>query len=314
MLSSAEQTKPLTKFVLMARLTDWVGQNWSVVRVTFYLSRSEMIPPSAVRNRTSGEQALSRFLPSSVLITGATGGIGSALAEAYAAPGIELVLHGRNEAQLAELAARCRARGAGVRTGILDLRDRVGLKKWLAEVSAHLPLDLAIVNAGVNTNIGPDGAGERWEAVEELLEVNVLAAIATIDALLPAMRARRSGQIALVSSLAAWYGLPLTPSYSASKAALKAYGEAIRGWLAPEGIGVSVVMPGFVESRMCRAFPGPKPFLWPAARAALAIKRGLQKNAARISFPFPLNFGSWLLAVLPPGISQRLVRPMDYGR
>jgi len=247
-----------------------------------------------------------------VLITGSTGGIGGALALAYAAPGVELVLHGRDEAQLAALAARCRSLGAGVRTHALDLRDRAGLRAWLGGLAAQLPIDLAIVNAGVNTNIGPEGAGERWADVEALLEVNVVAAIATVDAVLPSMRARRRGQIALVSSLAAWHGLPITPSYSASKAALKAYGEAIRGWLAREGVGVSVVLPGFVESRMCREFPGPKPFLWSAERAARTIKARLEGNPPRISFPFPLDFGSWLLAVMPARLSQRVLGLLGY--
>jgi short-subunit dehydrogenase len=174
-------------------------------------------------------------------------------------------------------------------------------------------VDLVIVNAGVNTNIGPEGAGERWEDVQALIEVNVLAAMATVHAVLPSLRSRGEGQIALMSSLAAYFGLPVTPSYSASKAALKAYGEALRGWLAPEGIRVSVVMPGYVDSQMCRDMPGPKPFLWPPEKAARTIKRGLAHNRPRISFPFPLNSGTWWLSVLHPAISERILRLLDYG-
>jgi len=248
-----------------------------------------------------------------VLITGATGGIGGALAEAYAEPGNTLILQGRNAVRLAELAAFCKDKGARVLTRVLDVRNREELSEWLHEICQQEQVDLVIVNAGVNTNIGPEGAGEHWEDVQALIEVNVLAAMATVDAVLPSMRSRGNGQIALMSSLAAYFGLPVTPSYCASKAALKAYGEALRGWLGPAGIRVSVVMPGYVESRMCHDMPGPKPFLWSAEKAARTIKRGLARNQARISFPFPLNLGTWFLAVLRPGISERILRLLNYG-
>jgi short-subunit dehydrogenase len=247
-----------------------------------------------------------------VLITGATGGIGSALALEYAGPGCTLILQGRRTGRLAELAAMCEARGARVLTKTLDIRDRQALRSWLSEVCELLAPNLVIVNAGVNTDIGPQGGGERWEDVEALVDVNILAAFATVDTVLPAMRRRGSGQIALMSSLAGYFGLPLTPSYCASKAAIKAYGESLRGWLAPEGIRVSVVMPGYVKSAMCDAMPGPKPFLWTSERAARAIRRGLDRNAARISFPFPLNLGTWFLSVLPTDLSLRILAWLGY--
>jgi short-subunit dehydrogenase len=257
---------------------------------------------------------MSLSAPETVLITGATGGIGSALAEVYAEPGRTLILHGRNTLRLSEVAALCETKGARVLTQVLDLRNREELRAWLHETCGLEAVDLVIVNAGVNTNIGPEGLGERWEDVHELVEVNVLAAMATVNAVLPSMRARAKGQIALISSLAAYFGLPITPSYSASKAAMKVYGEALRGWLEPEGININVVMPGYVESQMCRDMPGPKPFLWPAAKAAHFIKRGLARNDPRISFPFPLNFGTWLLSVLPLPVSQRLLMLLRYDR
>ena len=245
-----------------------------------------------------------------ILITGATGAIGAALGEVYTQSGVTLYLHGRNEAKLAEVAERCRAKGAEVQTQCLDFRDFVALRGWLESLGA---LDLVIINAGMNTHIGPSGEPEPWDEVEALLDVNLKAAMLISQAVLPAMRARGSGQIALVCSLAAYFGLPVTPAYCASKAGLKAYGEALRGWLAPKGIKINVIMPGYVKSAMCDDMPGPKPFLWSPERAAREIRRGLERNKARISFPFPLNWGTWLLVVLPASVSIRIVRWLGYG-
>jgi short-subunit dehydrogenase len=245
--------------------------------------------------------------PGTVLITGASGGIGSALAGIYATPGRRLILHGQRASVLDVLAASCRATGAAVETKALDLRDTARAMDWLQSLAN---VDLAIVSAGVSSS---GAARERWEAIDEVIEVNVRGAIATVSALLPAMRARGAGQIALLSSLSAWYGLPVTPVYSASKAALKAYGEALRGWLSPYGIEVSVVLPGFVRTPMTDRFPGPRPLLVDPRDAAVRIARGLSANRARISFPFPLALGMRCLAVLPAPFAQRLIRAFGFG-
>jgi short-subunit dehydrogenase len=246
--------------------------------------------------------------PRCVLITGATGGIGAALAAAYAAPGRRLVLHGRRVDRLRALAEQCTRHGAAVETKSLDLADIPGVIGW-AEAAAP-DVDLAIINAGVTSNVR---SGEPWAATDHVIHVNVRAALATVCALVPAMRRRGAGQIALVSSIAAWHGVPLTPAYSASKAALKAYGEALRGALAPAGIEVSVVLPGFVRTAMSEKFPGPKVFMLSAEDAARRIVRGLARDQARISFPLLPSLFMRSLALLPASAAQRVLRIMGYG-
>lgn len=252
--------------------------------------------------------------PRSILITGASGAIGSALAETYAAPGIRLILQGRKKCQLEHTASICEARGASVSIAIIDLSHTAQTREWAREMAqAELP-DLIILNAGVNTNIGPSAQGEPFEESLKCVQVNLLANMAIVDAMLPGMRQRKSGQIAIMSSLAAYYGLVHTPAYCATKAALKNWGASLRGWLAPEGIRVSVIFPGYVKSAMCDAMPGPKPFMWTPKKAATKIRRGLAHDKARISFPFPLNLGIWALNALPLFLAMPIAKFLGYGR
>jgi short-subunit dehydrogenase len=251
--------------------------------------------------------------PRTVLITGASGAIGAALAREYAAAGRTLVLQGRNEARIEDVAHVCRERGAAVETVSLDVRDTAALSAWIDRVASSRPVDLAIVNAGAIHVLEP-GAVESWQDAERVLSVNVGGAIATVAALLPHMRRRGSGQVALMGSLLAWFGLPQAPAYCASKAALKVYGEALRAPLARDGIRVSVVLPGFVKSEMSDALRLPKPFMLSAEDAAARIKRGLERDEARISFPLPLAAGCWALSALPPAAARLVLNALGFNR
>jgi len=125
-------------------------------------------------------------IPRCVLITGATGGIGSSLALEYARAGSQtLILHGRNPELLTALADACAALGARVVTQALDMREIESLREWLLEISLSEAPDLVIANAGVNINTGTDHAGEAWDETQTLLDINIRALWATVHGVLP---------------------------------------------------------------------------------------------------------------------------------
>ncbi len=246
--------------------------------------------------------------PTSILITGASSGIGAALAKAYAAPGVRLALSGRNEARLTMVAGLCRGGGAEVTTALRDVTDAEAMAGWIAEVDQQRPLDLVIANAGISAGTA-DGGEDRAQSAA-VFAVNLDGVRNTVLPAIEAMQARGRGQIAIMSSLAAFRGFPGAPAYCASKAAVRIWGEALRGHLAGDGVGVSVICPGFVRSRMTEVNDFPMPFLMDAERAAVIILRVLARNRGRIAFPLPTYFWAWLLGVLPTALTDRLLRKM----
>jgi len=241
----------------------------------------------------------------SILITGASSGIGAALARAYAAPGVTLFLGARRVARLEQVAETARRAGAEAHTKQLDVEDREATAAWIAEADRTAPLELVIANAGISAGTG--GGAETPEQARAIFATNLGGVLNTLDPAIARMRERGRGQLAVVSSLAAFRGFPGAPAYCASKAAARVWGESLRGHLASEGIGVSVVCPGFVETPMTAVNAFPMPFLMDADRAARRIRRGLAKDKPRISFPRPLAAAVWLLAALPMGVTDRLL-------
>jgi short-subunit dehydrogenase len=243
--------------------------------------------------------------PKTILITGASSGIGEALAEAYARAGVTLVLTGRDRERLDAVAARCMDRGAAVLTATVDVANRTGMAGWLALVDHATPIDLCIANAGISGGTGRKGESE--EQARRIMAVNVDGVLNTIHPLIGPMTARGRGQLALVSSLAGFRGYPGAPAYCASKAAVRSYGESLRLDLRAAGIEVSVICPGFVKSRITDRNRFPMPFLMDADRAASIIRRGLERNRGRIAFPLPTYLMAWMVAVLPSRLADTLL-------
>ncbi len=241
----------------------------------------------------------------SILITGASSGLGAALAEAYAAPGVRLALGGRDAERLDAVAASCRSAGAEVEVAVVDVVDAEATARWVETADDRRALDLVIANAGISA--GSRSTGESAEQVRRILSVNVDGMVSTVLPAIPRMVGRGRGQIAMMASLAGYRGLPGAPAYCASKAAVKVFGEALRGELAGKGVGVSVICPGYIDTPMTQRNRFPMPFLMDAPSAARLIKRRLARNKARIAFPWPMAAAVWLLQALPPGAIDRLL-------
>ena len=240
----------------------------------------------------------------SILITGASGGLGSAIALEYAATGITLFLSGRNEKNLRETARQCKNKGAHPYIKIVDVCDKDAMQEWIISCDKHSPIDLVIANAGISGGTGGamNEEGESAAQIEKMFAVNVGGVFNTLLPAIPFMKSRKQGQLAIVSSLAGFRGMPGAPAYCASKAAVKSYGEGLAGQLAPDNIGVSVICPGFVQTKMTDANDFYMPFLMPAGQAARIIIKGLQNKKGRIAFPWPMLIGAWFINLLPNGL------------
>ncbi|MBT3765067.1 MAG: SDR family NAD(P)-dependent oxidoreductase [Rhodospirillaceae bacterium] len=241
--------------------------------------------------------------PTSILITGASSGIGAALALVYAGPNVDLFLSGRDQNRLIKIAQACREKGAKVFEQTISVTDQSAMATWILDADSQAPLDLVVANAGISG--GSDSQNE--ELSRQIFATNVDGVLNTVLPIIPRMISRKRGQLALMSSLAGFRGLPSAPAYSASKAAVRSYGEALRGSLSNDGIKVSVICPGFVESRITEKNKFYMPLLMTAPKAANIIKMGLANNKPRIAFPFLMYAVVWLMSALPTMLMDPIV-------
>ncbi len=240
--------------------------------------------------------------PQNILITGAGSGIGRALAVSYSAANVNLFLCGRDIEKLSQTKILCERLKANVLLEILDVTDELAVKNWIEKIEEKYALDLVIANAGISA--GTAGGPESFAQVKKIFATNLDGVLNLVHPVVEKMKTRKRGQIALVSSLAGFRGLPSSPAYSASKSAVRVYGEALRGNLAPLGIEVNMICPGYIKTPMTDVNEFPMPFLMRVDQCANIIRAGLAKNKSRIAFPFPLYFVVWLATLLSPKITD----------
>lgn len=244
--------------------------------------------------------------PRNIVLTGASGGLGLALAAELSAPGRHLLLVGRDAARLDRAAEAVRARGGSPRIAQVCNTDGVALAACLRAFDAEAPVDLLIANAGVKTG-NRDGVEPPGQAAR-VIDVNLRGTITAVEALLPPMRERGRGTLAIVGSLAAIAPHADLLSYSATKAGLHAYATALRRSLRGSGLRVVTVIPGFMDTPMTDRQQGPAPMRMAPERAARIIARGLAAGRTTIAFPRALILASWCAERLPAPLADAIMR------
>jgi len=244
-----------------------------------------------------------------VLITGASSGIGEALAIEYGARGAHVALLARREDELTRVAGLVQARGGRTTVIPVDVGDASAVFAAVKRAETELGgLEMVIANAGIGSN----GHASRlqWDEVARTIQVNVTGAFATLLAAVPIMLAQQKGHLVGVSSLAGKRALPGSGAYSASKAALSTFLETLRLDLAPAGIAVTDVQPGFVETPIHGKTneKHPMPFLWPVEKAARVTVARLESAPAIISYPWQLAFATSFSRILPAWVYGPIVR------
>lgn len=244
-----------------------------------------------------------------VLITGASSGIGKALAFELAKRNCALGLIARREQELKDL---CQQLAPKLTSRAIYRTADVGSREELFAAVQQLrdelgPIDVLIANAGLGRDTRMDH--KNIDEIEAMVKVNFLGVIYAIAAVIPEMIERRTGQICAISSLGSYKGIPGESAYTATKAAVNTYMEGLRIQAAPIGIAVTTVCPGFIDTPMIAKEPFPKPFLMSAEKAATKIVRALERKAKVYNFPWQtyclLKIAQWM----PDWLFRKLVQP-----
>jgi len=238
-----------------------------------------------------------------IFLTGASSGIGEALARHYAAKGATLGLAARRESRLFALAAKLPGSHSCYP---LDVADAVAVQAAAADfITRHGCPDIVIANAGVSAGTLGEEADDL-PALRRIFETNVMGMAQTFQPFIAAMKARGSGRLAGIASVAGIRGLPGAGAYSASKAASIALLEALRVELRGSGIKVVTIAPGYIATPMTAVNRYPMPFLMSAEAAAWRFARAIERGTSYTVIPWQMGVAAKLLRLLPDPLFDAL--------
>ena len=240
-------------------------------------------------------------------ITGASSGLGRALALKMASEGWRVAASARSEDQLQAVAALASAFPGGIEAFPLDVTDRDAVQATVARILEDFgPPDVVVLNAG--THKPTPAARLSTKDFRQLVELNLMGTVHCLEAVLPPLRRRREGQIAIVASLAGYVGLPLAGAYGMTKAGLINLAESLEPELRAEGVILQVVNPGFVKTPLTDRNPFHMPFLMDVESAATDFYRGLQSGGFEIVFPRRFAYLLKVLRLLPHPLALAITR------
>lgn len=241
------------------------------------------------------------------LVTGASSGIGAALARLLASEGIAVALAARREEAMQEIAETIAADGGQASVHPLDVSDPEATIEAVGAIDDELGgLDLVVANAGVVK--GRWSGKLQWDDVRDILAVNVVGATATLVAAMPRMVERGRGHLVGISSIASYRGLPKLAAYSASKAYLSNFLEGVRIDLRSAGIAVTDIRPGYVRTAMNEDSEGKLPFAVTAEDAARRIWKAIRARRSVLTFPLPMATAAHAMSSMPNLLYDRMMK------